>query len=71
MKKANSPLISGIVLSAVFVYLTYYFSVKGFWNAATIVVLLLIALIDFGQYYIYLKFFKNEKKSLLKHKKKR
>lgn len=70
MKKANSPLISGIVLSAVFVYLTYYFSVKDLWNAATIVVLLLIALIDFGQYYIYFKFFKNKKKSLLKQKKK-
>lgn len=69
MKKSNSPLISGIVLSAVFVYLTYYFSVKGLWNPATIIVLLLIALLDFGQYYIYFKYFKEKKKSLLKQKK--
>lgn len=71
MKKSNSPLISGIVLTAVFIYLTYYFSVKGFWNPATIVVLILIALLAFGQYYIYVKFFREEKKSLLRQKKKK
>ena len=69
MKKGNSPLVSGIILSAVLVYLTVYFSINGFWNAATIIVVILIALLAFGQYYLYFKFFRNEKKSLLKRTK--
>lgn len=71
MKKGNSPFVSGIILSAVFVYLTVYFSINGFWNPATIIVVILIALLAFGQYYLYFKFFRSEKKSLLKRMKKK
>ncbi len=71
MKKGNSPLVSGIILSAVLVYLTVYFSLNGFWNPATVIVVILIVLLAFGQYYLYAKFFRREKPSLLKRAKKK
>lgn len=61
MNKNNTTLTSGIILSAVFAYLCWYFTSKSMWNAATVIVLLLIAALAAGQYFLWFKFFKKEK----------
>ena len=62
MKKGNSPLINGIILSVVFLYLIWYFTSNGMWNPATVVVLILIGLLAAGQIIIWFMFFRDPKK---------
>ncbi|MDE7234694.1 MAG: hypothetical protein K2N29_06505 [Ruminiclostridium sp.] len=62
MKKGNSPLINGVILAAVTVYLIWYFSSHSMWNVATVFVLILIAALAVGQVLIYLFFFRDQKK---------
>ena len=64
MKKSSNPLIAGIVLTIVFCYLCWYFSAEGMWNPATVVVLILIAGLATGQYFIHYNFFRTEKRKL-------
>ena len=56
--KGNSPLLNGVILAAVLVYLCVYFSMNGMWNIATIFVAILIAMLSVGQVLIYIFFFK-------------
>lgn len=62
MKKGNSPLVNGIVLAAAAVYLVWYFSANGMWNAATVIVTLLILALAAGQILIYIFLFREKKK---------
>ncbi|MBP5605382.1 MAG: hypothetical protein J6X60_07540 [Ruminiclostridium sp.] len=62
MKKGNSPLINGIILGVVFLYLGWYFTSNDMWNPATVVVLILIALLSVGQFIIWFMFFRDPKK---------
>ena len=61
MKKGQSPLATGIVLCLASVYLTVYFSLKGMWNAGTVIALVLIIAVAAFQFIIHFKFFKQEK----------
>lgn len=61
MKKGQSPLAAGIVLCLAALYLTVYFSVKGMWNAGTVIALVLISAVAAFQFFIHFKFFKQEK----------
>ena len=63
MKKGQSPLATGVVLCLAAVYLAVYFSVKGMWNAGTVIALVLIAAVAAFQFVIHFKFFKREKDS--------
>ncbi len=62
MKKGNSPLVNGIVLAAAAVYLVWYFSANGMWNAATVIVTLLILALAAGQILVYIFLFREKKK---------
>ena len=66
MKKGNTPLINGVILTAVCAYLIWYFSSHEMWNAATVIVMLVLALLTVGQYIIWYMFFRDPKKK--KHK---
>lgn len=61
MKKGQSPLATGVVLCLAAVYLAVYFSVKGMWNAGTVIALVLIAAVAAFQFVIHFKFFGREK----------
>lgn len=60
MKKGQSPFVTGIVLCLVTVYLAVYFSIKGMWNAGTVIALVLIVTVAIFQFIIHFKFFKRE-----------
>lgn len=60
MKKGQSPFVTGIVLCLVTVYLAVYFSVKGMWNAGTVIALVLIVAVAIFQFIIHFKFYKKE-----------
>ena len=53
MRKGNSPLINGFILGAACVYLAWYFSAHGMWNPATVVIVILLALLSAGQVIIW------------------
>lgn len=61
MKKGNTPLLNGIILGAASIYLAYYFSVNGMWNPASVVVLIIMALLAAGQIIIWYMFFRTPK----------
>lgn len=61
-KKGNSPLLNGIILAAVLVYLCVYFTINSMWNLATVFVAVLIAAIAVGQVLIYIFLFREKKK---------
>ena len=61
MKNSNTPLINGIILGAVCIYLIWYFSAHGMWNPATVVVLIVLMLLTAGQIIIWFMFFRNMK----------
>ncbi len=60
-RKGNSPLVNGIILAAVFGYLCYYFTANSMWNAATVIVMLIIAAMAVGQVLLYIFFFRDKK----------
>lgn len=62
MKKGNTPLVNGIILIAVCVYLIWYFSTHGMWNPATVVIMIVLSLLTSGQYIIWYMFFREPKK---------
>ena len=61
-RKGNSPLINGIILGAILIYLCFYFTTNGMWNIATIFVTLLILTLSVGQVLIYVFIFRDRKK---------
>ena len=61
MKSSGTPLINGIVLAAVSIYLIWYFSANGLWNPATVVVLIVLLLLAAGQVIIWFMFFRDIK----------
>ena len=61
-KKGNSPLLNGIILAAVLIYLCYYFTINSMWNIATIFVAILISAIAAGQILMYIFWLKEKKK---------
>ena len=61
-KKANSPLLNGIILGIVLIYLCFYFTKNGMWNLATVFVTVLIAAIAVGQVLIYICLFRDKRK---------
>jgi len=61
-KKGNSPLLNGIILGAILIYLCYYFTINSMWNIATVFVAILIATIAVGQVMIYMFLFRDKKK---------
>ncbi len=63
MKKSNTPLINGIILAAVSIYLSYYFSAHGMWNPASVIVVLLLVLLSVGQIIIWKMYFREPKKT--------
>ena len=69
MKNSNTPLINGIILAAISVYLIWYFSAHGLWNPATVVVLIVLMLLAAGQVIIWFMFFRYLKKNKRKSKK--
>ena len=62
MRKGQSPLVTGIILCLAGVYLAVYFSMKGMWNAGTVIAMVLIAGLAAFQFVIYSKFFKVDTK---------
>ncbi|MBP3858132.1 MAG: hypothetical protein IK990_21230 [Ruminiclostridium sp.] len=62
MKKGNSPLVNGFILSAICVYLIWYFSANGMWNPATVVIMIIMVLLSAGQFIIWYMFFREPKK---------
>lgn len=68
MRKGQSPLVTGIVLCLVIVYLIVYFSLNGMWNAGTVIALVLIAAVAAFQFVIQFKFIgKEDKKTSAMH----
>jgi len=63
MKKGNPPLINGIILAAVCIYLGWYFTNYGMWNPATVVIEIILALLSAGQFIIWYMFFREPKNS--------
>lgn len=61
MKKGNTPLINGLLLAAIAVYLTWYFFANEMWNPATVIVVIIIALLAVGQIIIWNMFFRNKR----------
>ncbi len=61
-KKGNSPLLNGIILGIVLIFLCYYFTVNAMWNVATVFVAVLITALTVGQILIYVFLFRDEKK---------
>lgn len=61
MKNSGTPLINGIILAAVSIYLIWYFSAHGLWNPATVVVLIVLLLLAVGQVIIWFMFFRDIK----------
>lgn len=61
MKKGNTPLINGIILGVATVYLVVFFSLNSMWNAATVFIIVLIAALTAFQFFLYFKFFKENK----------
>ncbi len=62
MKKGNSPLINGFILGGICLYLSWYFSANGMWNAATVVVVIILALLCAGQIIIWKMYFREPKR---------
>ena len=62
MKKGNPPLINGFILAGICIYLIWYFSANGMWNPATVVVLIVLALLAAGQIIIWYMYFRDPKK---------
>ena len=62
MIKGNTPLLNGIILGAVCIYLIWYFSAHGMWNPATVIVLLVLMLLVAGQIMIWFMYFREPKK---------
>jgi len=48
---------NGVILSVVAVVLAVYFSINSLWNAGTIVVIALIAVLSCFYFWLYCKFF--------------
>lgn len=63
MRKGQSPLVTGIVLCLVTVYLIIYFSLNGMWNAGTVIALVLIAVVAAFQFFIHFKIIGKEEKN--------
>lgn len=61
MKKGNTPIVNGIILAAICVYLGWYFTNHQMWNPATVVILIILALMAAGQFVIWYMFFRNPK----------
>ena len=61
MKKGNTPLINGIILEAICVYLIWYFTSYEMWNPGTVVVLIILCLLVVGQIIIWFVFFRKTK----------
>ncbi len=61
-KKGNSPLINGLILGGILIYLCIYFTMNNMWNVATVFVAILIAALAVGQVLIYHYFFRTPKK---------
>lgn len=61
MNNNNRSFVNGIILSALVVFLILYFSINGMWGIAQIVVLIILAAIAALQFYIHVKFFKNNR----------
>ena len=57
---AKKPVINGIILSALTVYLCVYFSLNGKWNAATVFVVILMVGLSAFQFWIYRGFFREK-----------
>ena len=60
--KGKSPLLNSIILTAVLLYLCYYFTTNAMWNVATIFVAVLILLLAIGQFLLYIFLFRDKKK---------
>ena len=58
MRGHQTPLISGILLTAIVSYLIYYFSFNGMWNAATVIITIILGMLATGQFIIWNMFFK-------------
>ncbi len=65
MRRGSSPLVSGIVLVLVGIYLAVYFSFKNMWNVGTVIAMLMIAVLAAFQFFIYFKFFRDDKRNLI------
>ena len=63
MKKGNTPLVNGIILAAISIFLSYYFSAHGMWNPASVIVVIIIALLSAGQIIIWNMYFREPKKT--------
>lgn len=61
MKKGNSPLINGFILEGICIYLIWYFSANGMWNPATVIVIIILALLGAGQIVIWFMYFREPK----------
>ncbi|HBH95601.1 MAG TPA: hypothetical protein DDX91_07595 [Ruminococcaceae bacterium] len=66
MKKGQSPLVTGIILCLVAVYLVIYFSINGMWNAGTIMALVLILGLGSFQFVIHFVFLKDSRQNTVK-----
>ena len=74
MRKGQSPLVTGIILSLVTLYLIVYFSIYSMWNAGTVMALVLLIGLSVFQFLIHFVFLKdapqNSVKKAIKEKKK-
>lgn len=74
MRRGQSPLATGIILSLAAVYLIVYFSIEKMWNVGTVMAVVLIIGLAAFQFVIHFVFLKdspqNTVKKAIKQKKK-
>ncbi len=75
MRKGQSPLVTGVILSLVTLYLIVYFSLNNMWNVGTVMALVLLIGLSVFQFLIHFVFLKdspqNSVKKAIKEKKKK
>ena len=75
MRKGQSPLVTGVILSLVTLYLIIYFSLNSMWNVGTVMALVLLIGLSAFQFLIHFVFLKdslqNSVKKAIKEKKKK
>lgn len=66
MKKGQSPLAAGVILSLVTIYLIIYFSINGLWNAGSVMAVILLLGLAAFQFVIHFVLLKDSRQNIVK-----
>lgn len=58
MNRGNKPILNGIILTVLMIYLGVFFTLKDMWGVAQVIVLVLLAGLAAFQYILFFKFFR-------------